>query len=69
MSSNTVIVTSSPTVLVNVTPPPLVVVTVSMVGIAGPSGGSVSTDPNNGLTLGTDGALFVTNKLDLGTFN
>jgi hypothetical protein len=62
MSDNTVIVT----------PPVVVVVTVSAVGIQGPpgtGGADISSDLNNGLTTGSDGGLFVTNALDLGTFN
>ena len=43
----------------------------SVIGPPGPSGsaGNISSDANNGLTTGTDGGLFVTNAVDLGTFN
>ena len=68
MSNNTITVTS----------PAIVTVSVSQVGTqglqgpqgpAGTSGADISTDANNGLTTGIDGGLYVTNAVDLGTFN
>ena len=62
MSDNTIIVT----------PPVVVVIKVSSVGIQGPpgtGGANISSDLSNALTTGSDGGLFVTNNLDLGTFN
>jgi hypothetical protein len=43
----------------------------AVAAVIGPEGGSgsISGDINNGLTTGSDGGLFVTNALDLGTFN
>jgi hypothetical protein len=53
-----------------ITAPQSISVTVSQVGTQGPSGASnISTDANNGLTTGTDSGLYVTNAVDLGTFN
>jgi|TARA_R110000782_G_scaffold171682_1_gene263398 hypothetical protein len=43
----------------------------AVVGPPGANGsaGNISNDANNGLTTGNDGGLYVTNAVDLGTFN
>jgi hypothetical protein len=70
MSSNTIIVTPPPLVLLTVTQTNPVSVIISQVGVQGPSGtANISSDANNGLVTGSDGGLFVTNATDLGTFN
>ena len=60
MSDNTIIVTA----------PSAISVVVSQVGTQGsPGTSSISTDANNALTDGSDGGLYVTSAVDLGTFN